>query len=98
MALFDLPSHPDYFDPTSFDPKAIGFSVQRNYPPNIPFKPTTTRRGADDTVALLKIFVDPEKQQFRNNIPLRATATPFSRFRQDHIGTGYDHPDCPTDE
>lgn len=61
-SVFDLDSDPKYYDYIPFRDKEIGFSIKREYPVKIKYKPQKLNNGKPETVVLIRAhFIYPRK-------------------------------------
>ncbi|MFZ3138911.1 MAG: hypothetical protein WA126_16140 [Thermodesulfovibrionales bacterium] len=101
LRLFDL-IEPPYMDIKIFQDKYIGFSVKREYPKNIRFKPAKTKSGKDDVVALIKVtYGDPkitDKPFNPERVPIIISIIRWSIYKNNHFDYHYEDNDCPTEE
>src|SRR2546426_6106381 len=98
LVKFDLNTPPPYENTTRLTDRRVGFSVQRQYPLNILFKPARTLSGRDDTVALIHaIYTHPAEESVDlQNVPITLRVHCHSRYSSAHVGFNYSDPDCPT--
>lgn len=80
----------------------IGFSVQREYPPDIEFKPPKYRDGKDAVVAVLQVvynYPDHKKTPIDlEKVPLLIRIFPFNEYTLHHFDYNFDDEKCPTKE
>jgi hypothetical protein len=99
---FNLGEGSPYSQPTILTDRKVGFSVQREYPTDIRYSPAKTKKGEDDTVALIHIVYthpseldgafDPQK------VPIIVRIGVHSLYHSKHFDYDFDDPDCPTEE
>ena len=77
---FDLDDS-DYFQPTVLSDVKAGFSVQREYPHSLPYKPPRYRDGSPDVVAIIHVVYedpdDPDITSTREAAPVRVRIGTF---------------------
>jgi len=91
--FFNLDSK-SYTPPIKFNDNTIGYSVKRNYPPNIYFKPPYTKDGKHTVVCLIRIMAPTKKDPKYINIDIG----PYDEYLQNHYEYNFDLPMCPTEE
>ena len=76
LCLFGDIESSGYFNYVSLNDTKVGFSLQKNYPSNIQFKPAKTNSGEDDDVAVIWVVYDelqpsPDKTRthYRQDLP-----------------------------
>jgi len=91
-----------YTNPVIFSNRKVGFSIQRNYPSNIRYKPPKNTNNQDDTVALIHVFYthpsETRKSFDSTKVPLIIRIVPHSRYLSNHFDYNFKDPDCPTEE
>jgi hypothetical protein len=99
VEAFGLDRQTDFTEVTPFA-SAIGFSVQRPYPPSSAFKPPMKRDGTPDTVALVKLVYTPQRSDPATpaRVPISASASVFSRYIYRHFDYNFQDSECPTEE
>lgn len=90
-----------YKDYTPLTDHRVGFSIQRNYPSNIRFKPPIKANGDPDKVAIIHVIYSVESLDTSNinKVPIRLFIGTFSKYLSKHFD--YDFSDtahCPTKE
>jgi len=91
-------------DAKIFQGKYVGFSVKREYPENIRFKPAKTKSGKDDVIALFKVtygdpkYTDKPFNPERVPILIIISIVRWSIYKNSHFDYCYDDNDCPTAE
>jgi len=89
-----------YFDYAPLRDRIVGFSLQRNYPSEIRFKPPKRTNGEDDTVALIHvIYLHPQEFKMSSHegrVPFALRITAFSRYLSEHADYSFSDEDCPT--
>jgi hypothetical protein len=82
--------------------RKAGFSVQRNYPATIRFKPPHRRDCTPDTVAIIHVvYLHPEETKkpiIPSKVPLILFISPHSRYLSKHFDYDFDDEDSPTEE
>lgn len=97
--IFEIENHPEYFNFIPFKTGTSGFSIKKEYPSNIPFKPSVTKGGKDNNVALLRVILDLHKERnITDKIPLLFEIGMHSIYEYKYYGYNYDNDDCPTKE
>lgn len=101
--LFDLQSNPAYKNLGKIKNCEIGFTVERNYPENIAFKPSLTKDGNVDDVSI--IFVrynnfDTCAKSLDSYMPISIEIYKKSNYLVKRSQSSYDYEnnDCPTKE
>ncbi len=99
LKLFEDYLGSGYFDPVVLKDVQAGFSIQRNYPSDIRFKPALNSLGEDDSVACIWVVYQKEKEVSKNSlIPIRFRVALMSRYRSRHMFDDDDYdPEKPTD-
>lgn len=78
---------------------AVGFSIQRNYPSGIRFKPAKGKKGDDDVAVIWVVFEPHKKSPDGDLIPLRLRISTMSKYRAAHWDYDFDDQEnCPTEE
>ena len=91
-----------YIEYTAFKDDTIGFSIQREYPDNIRYKPPRTSDGRPDRVALIRVAcIGPKKKaeksaEYQTSIFLDIGL--YSRYLSNHLDYNFNEADCPTEE
>jgi hypothetical protein len=92
LGLFDF-SDSLYKNVITFSDKQIGFSVKRQYPQDIKFKPAKTLKGDNDTVALIRIsYGHPERINAPFNpekVPIFIDICKYSIYGSNRFGYNY---------
>jgi hypothetical protein len=87
-----------YENPIQLKDTSVGFSIQRNYPVGIRFKPAIGRQG-DDDVAVIWIVYEPHKRATNADlIPLRLRIATMSKYRAAHWDYNFEDENCPTED
>lgn len=94
-----------FYDPVNLTDTPIGFSVKKNYPPNIRFKPAIGQRtGLPDSIAAIWVVYTPpsEKENIAGSskAPIRFRVATMSKYRVSHFDYNYQDidGDCPSKE
>jgi len=98
--LFEIDNHLEYEEYTPFLIGTPGFSVKRNYPDKISFKPSITKEGKPNNVALIRVVIDLHKSSKSNikGIPLIFDISMHSIYEYKYYGYDYKNVNCPTKE
>jgi hypothetical protein len=97
LRLFE-PLGPAYSDLTKLVDKYVGFSVQREYPAGIAFKPALLPNGQPDSVALIHILIDPELPTDGEKTLVRVRVSKFSKYLSNNFDYDFSDENCPTEE
>ena len=82
LNLFGNISDAGYFTPVLLTDTKAGFSVQRDYPSDIRFKPALTSRGLPDSVACIWVVYEDKRESSKNTlIPIRLRIALMSKYR-----------------
>jgi len=86
----------------AFKDGKAGFSIKRQYPPNIAFKPPVRKDGSQDTLAMIRVLYNPEKlseaELDLTKVPIWIDIGKHSKYQYNHFGFNFDDDDCPTEE
>ncbi len=97
---FGIDNLPGYENYIPFKDRKVGFSVQRQYPPDIRYKPPKRKDGTPDTVALIRVlyFHPTEVNEPVNpgKVPLSLSISTHSRYLINHFEYNFDDDNCPT--
>ncbi len=100
--VFQIEELPEYFNYQPLIDRKAGFSVLREYPANIQYKPPVTKEGRPDSVALIYVFCifpgeSAEVVDF-NKIPIILKVNIYSQYLGKHFDYKFDDDDksCPT--
>ncbi len=100
--LFKLEIKPKYEDyqPLPLTGYKVGFTVCRQYPNNIKYKPSKTKNGIKDNVARIKVKYPSGtlKSSDFTKIPILVFISCISNYRLNHRNYDYNDPNCPTKE
>ena len=99
-ARFDLKLHPEYYDRVIYTDSKVGFSIKRNYPDNIRYKPAVKKDNTPDNVVTIWVgYTHPQetkKEIDLNKVPLRVRVANMSIYRTHHFDYDFEDPECPT--
>ena len=88
-----------YSDYTPLMDIQAGFSVKREYPPNIRYYPPRTSEGRPDRVALIHVACrSAKKETTKGKIRIYVSVFLHSRYHSNPIECNFDDKDCPTAE
>lgn len=101
LNLFDIDKS-IYTKPVILSDIRIGFSIQRNYPEDIRYKPPQNKENKDDTVALIHV-VYTHPSEFKGNfdfkkVPIIIRIGPHSRYLSNHFDYNFDDDNSPTEQ
>lgn len=86
-----------FIDPTFLTDIKIGFSIQKNYPDNIRYKPAKDESGNPDNIAVIwAVYEERFASKGDRYIPLRFRIALMSKYRTLNFDYDYDDPKCPT--
>src|SRR3989344_299161 len=80
---------------------SIGFSIQREYPKNIRYKPPTTKSGASDTIAIIYVYLSKKTvatKETSDKAQINLAIKTYSQYLSNHKNYKFDESDCPTKE
>jgi hypothetical protein len=101
-SLFELKSHPQYREPIVLDDRKVGFSIKRDYPDNIRYKPAINRNNTPDNIATIwVIYTHPQEangDMDLKKIPIIVRVCNMSLYRVKHFDYDFSDPDCPTED
>ena len=99
--LFEI-NESNYYDPISLGDRKVAFSIKRNYPDDIRYKPAKTKSGDPDNVAAIwVIYTHPDESKRkinRNKVPIRIRVANMSLFRINHFDYDFGEEKSPTEE
>lgn len=99
LAHFDFANHLEYILLAKFKSSYIGFSVQRNYPDNLSYKPPRKADGTPDSYALIQVIYNKDgKAVNAERVPILIRVFHYSKFLGEHSFYHFGSPDCPTRE
>ena len=87
-----------YYDPILFTDTKYGFSVKRNYPSDIRYKPALKKNGEPDNAAVFWVSLEEEKKSKDGKVPLIISVNTFSLWSKSTNLSNYqeDNQDSPT--
>lgn len=92
----------NYKDFIAFKDGKAGFSIKRQYPAEIAFKPPVTKDGSQDTLAMIRVLYNPknvsEAELDLTKVPIWIDIGKHSKYYYNHFGFNFDDDDCPTEE
>ncbi len=96
---FDDYAEADYNTATFLSDTKVGFSIQRNYPENIRYKPAKDKTGNPDNIAVIWVVYD-ERSEKNNliNIPIRLRVAMMSKYRARNYDYDFEDDSCPTED
>lgn len=98
LAIFGMPNG-SYLSPAAHTDTKAGFTIQRQYPTNIRFKPKVYADGTPDDVVVF--WVGYQERKFdaaAGTVPLRLRAARMSQYCAKHFDFDFDDSSCPTRE
>lgn len=101
IGLFNLDSQKLYYDPIVIRDANIGFSIKRNYPSNIRFKPPINKLGEPDEIIVIWLVLNASISSAPNGIqkvPLYIKINKFSRYKSKFFDYDFNDPKSPTKE
>jgi hypothetical protein len=88
-----------YLSPVFLSDTRVGFSVQREYPKDIRFKPAKNNKGEPDDIAVIWVIYDEtRKKEADDRVPIRIRVGTMSRYRAKHWDYNFEDDDGPTKE
>lgn len=98
LKIFGSYGDSGYENPIQLRDTTVGFSIQKNYPTGIRFKPAKSEEG-DDDVAVIWVVYEPHKRApAADLIPLRLRIATMSKYRAAHWDYNFDDENCPTED
>lgn len=98
LVLFEGYEVSGYENPIALKDTAVGFSIQKSYPPGIRFKPAKGIHG-DDDVAVIWVVYEPHKSAPNNDlIPIRFRIATMSKYRAVNWDYDFEDENCPTQD
>ena len=103
LEIFELDEEDDhYYDPIIFSDAKAGFSIKRNYPENIRYKPPLNRKGEPDSVATFWVnYTHPDDirklakhEGTSRGVPVVVRIEKLNKYLQNH----FDDDESPTPE
>ncbi len=99
LLLFGDMKSEGYTDPIPLSDTKIGFSVRKNYPEDIKYKPAKNKAGVADNLAVIWIVYNENSANKRTGlIPLRIRISMMSLYRALHWDYDFEDDNCPTKE
>ena len=107
LEIFELGEEDNhYYDPIIFSDAKAGFSIKRNYPKNIRYKPPLNRTGEPDSVAMFWInYTHPDDvrklakhEGTSRGVPTVARIKKLNKYLQNHFDYDNDNDESPTSE
>lgn len=98
LTLFGDYGNSGYENPIQLKDTSVGFSIQKDYPTGIRFKPAKGKQG-DDDVAVIWVVYEPRKRVASADlIPLRLRIATMSKYRSAHWDYDFADDNCPTED
>jgi hypothetical protein len=89
-----------FFDPVVLNDTRAGFSIKRDYPSDIRYKPAIGQKTKqpDNVAAIWVVYQHPGDSEQKTRIPLRLRVSSMSRYRTKHWDYDYNdvEGDCPS--
>ena len=107
LEIFELGEEDNhYYDPIIFSDAKAGFSIKRNYPKNIRYKPPLNRTGEPDSVAMFWInYTHPDDvrnfakhEGTSRGVPIVVIIQKLSKYLVNHFDYDNDNDESPTSE
>jgi len=99
-SLFDT-IESEYYDPIDFKDSKVGFSIKRNYPDNIRYKPAAKKDKKPDNVVTIWVGYTHTQETSKNidlnKVPLWICVANFSLYRTNHLDYDFNDSNCPTE-
>lgn len=99
FGIVNSPEHEKY---TPFKDCKVGFSIQKQYPSDIRYKPPKRKDGTPDGVALIKIVythpTEKDKPIDTSQVPLSIDVSVHSRYLVNHFAYDFDNEKSPTEQ
>lgn len=87
----------NYVSPVVLSDTRAGFSIQRDYPSDIRFKPARNCNGVADDVAVIWVTYKGEKQDGQTgHVPIRVRVAKMSKYRTAHWDYDFSDVESPT--
>lgn len=101
LAQFGDLSTKGFFDPIHLNDTKVGFSIKRNYPTDIRYKPAIGQKSKkqDNVAALWVVYTHPEesrKEIDESAVPIRIRVANMSLYRTKHWDYNYDDTEGPS--
>jgi hypothetical protein len=99
IKLFGNLSEDGFVNPVVLKDTKVGFSIQKDYPDDIGYKPARTKDNQADNVAVIWVVYENRAQESQQNlIPIRLRIATMSKYRANHWDYEWSEDDCPTPE
>lgn len=98
LSRFQVENSHDYYDPVILTDTYAGFSIRRNYPEDIRYKPAYYSDGRPDNVAVIWAVYDKNRVDVNNPtlVPIRCRIATMSIYRTAHWDYDFDDDKCPS--
>jgi len=83
-----------YYEPIPFQDAAPGFSIKRNYPNTIPYKPPLDKSGKPDTSCMIRLLI--KENRGGDEFEFKCDTTKFSHFGHHFFHSGEESENGPT--
>jgi len=95
---FHLGGDKEFYDPVILSDAEAGFSIRRNYPDGIRYKPAKDSDKNPDNVAVIWVVFDKKriKADEPNLVPIRCRIATMSIYRAQHWDYNFEDPKCPS--
>ena len=95
---FYLGSDKEFYDPVILSDTDAGFSIRRNYPEEIRYKPARYLDKNPDNVAVIWVVFDKKRIEADepNLVPIRCRIATMSIYRAQHWDYDFEDPECPS--
>ena len=95
---FHLGGDKEFYDPVILSDAEAGFSIRRNYPDGIRYKPAKDSDNNPDNVAVIWVVFDKKriKADEPNLVPIRCRIATMSIYRAQHWDYNFEDPKCPS--
>lgn len=95
---FHLGGDKDFYDPVILTDADAGFSIRRNYPEDIRYKPARYSNKNPDNVAVIWVVFDKKRIEpdEPNLVPIRCRIATMSIYRAQHWDYDFEDPECPS--
>jgi len=101
IEIFNFTPETNYYDPIILSDEEIGFSIKRNYPPHIRFKPAIKQNGEPDEVIvswLVYNLPQPKGTPNFDKVPIFIKINKYSLYRTKYFDYNFDDNESPTKE
>jgi hypothetical protein len=98
LSRFQVENSQDYYDPVILTDTYAGFSIRRNYPEDIRYKPAHYSDGKPDNVAVIWVVYDKKRVDASNPtlVPVRCRIATMSIYRTAHWDYDFSDDQCPS--